>query len=184
MPTLPAYTAIKLKTYKSEKLYQKLKAKRAIRDYILQSEKAAKFYTGLSKCHQETVWNFLGAAKSQLKIMDTKIISGRMKSMCIESQFLLTFMILRRNRNYTDVAIQFNVSAQLVSRVFKTWLNFLYFKFGDMRTHMFTKKKDIQKPLPKAFQNNTLKDTRVVIDATEISVENTLNFKQQGNIYR
>ena len=38
-------------------------------------------------------------------------------------------------------------------------------------------------PLPRAFRNPLLNKTRVVIDATEIEIESSVNYRQQGNIY-
>ena len=180
--TFPKFLAKKQRKPKAPPVTNKT----AIKDYILQSEPAAKFYTGISKCNQEALWNLIGPAKTQLTIIGCKrkTISGKLRSMCIESQFLLTLLILRRDRAYTDISFQFGISRGLIAKVFKTWLNYFYFKFKDLRDRMFTKKKDIMKPLPKVFQNSILKETRVVIDATELPMESTANFKNQGNIYR
>ena len=162
----------------------KLPLKTAIKDFVLDSEKRAKFYSGLTKWNHETLWNFLGRAKNRLKIIDTKTTSGRMTKMCVESQFLMTLMILRKGYEYTDVALTYKISRKTVARVFKTWLMFLYFKFGDLRNAMFTRKCDLMKPLPTVFQNEKLKEVRVIIDCTEIQIESVRNFKNQGNIYR
>ena len=172
---------------KSDEAARKKDAKNAkrsaIRNFILSSEKRGKFYTGLTKTHHEALWNFLGSARSQLSVLNSKKTSGKLAAMCIESQFLMTLFILRRDRAYMDVALQFNISHVTVSRIFKTWLMFMYHKFKDFEARMFTKKEDLMKPLPAAFKNPLLKDTRVVIDCTEVPLESAINYKNQGNIY-
>ena len=162
----------------------KLPLKTAIRDFVLDSEKRAKYYSGLTKWSHESLWNFLGPAKYQLQIIDSKTTSGRMTKMCVESQFLMTLMILRKGYEYTDVALTYKITIKTVAKVFKTWLMFMYFKFGDLRNAMFTRKCDLMKPLPSVFQNGKLKEVRVVIDCTEIQIESVRNYKNQGNIYR
>ena len=172
---------------KKEEIAQKKIAKnakrRAVKEFILTSEKHAKFYTGLMKPHHEALWNLLGDARSQLSILNSKKTSGQISAMCLESQFLMTLYILRRDRAYMDVALQFNISHITISRIFKTWLMFIYKKFKDIEGRMFTKKQDLMKPLPAAFKNPLLKETRVVIDCTEIPLESAINYKNQGNIY-
>ena len=158
--------------------------KSAIRDFVLESPKKAKFYTGLTKTCRDSLWEFLGKAKSQLSIIHTQQTSGKLRTMCIESQFLMTLMILRRGYDYLDVAYTYHMSKNTVARVFKTWLMFFYVKFKDIQDKMFTQKKDLMTPLPEVFCNETLKDVRVVIDCTEIPLQNVENYKNQGNIYR
>ena len=157
-----------------------------MRDFVLESEKKAKFYSGLTKSSHESLWNFLGQAKFQLSIIDFggNYISGKMKAMCVESQFLLCLMILRRGYVYHDVAFTFKLSRHTVAAVFKTWLIFLYVKFKDIQEIMFTRSCDLMKPLPVCFQNALLKKVRVVVDCTEIPVQSVRDYKNQGNIYR
>ena len=51
-----------------------------------------------------------------------------------------------------------------IFKIFKTWLLFMYWKFKDLSVKMFKKRSQIRKPLPRAFRNSLLKNTRVVID--------------------
>jgi len=62
-----------------------------------------------------------------------------------------------------------------VSSVFKTWLIFMFRKFGDSewRKAMFVETQNLPQP-PKPFQNDYLKNVRVVIDTTSIEVSNFL----------
>ena len=51
----------------------------------------------------------------------------------------------------------------LVSQVFKTWLQFFYYEFKEFEEEWFIKTKDIPKPLPKCFRNPIMEKVRVII---------------------
>jgi hypothetical protein len=150
---------------------------------FLQDEKKAKFFTGLNKEQRASLYDFLGEAKEMLTIIGRKppTMTGALRSLSVKCQFLMTLMILRRNKTYQEVAMLFDVTTSVVSEVFKTWLQFIYCKFQDFKQSMFTKRSDIKKPLPFAFQNQLFKNIRVIIDCTEIEIEDTDNFDQHGN---
>ena len=93
----------------------------------------------------------------------TNAISGNMKSISVEDQFSLMLCILRRGWTYTEAGYMFNINVQIASSVFKTWLLFMYRKFGDIRDQMYTKRSDIPQPLPKCFRNDLLKDVRIIV---------------------
>jgi hypothetical protein len=155
-----------------------------ISQFILRNSKCAYFYTGLTEEQRQVLFDFLGPAKRKLSIFGFQNkLSRKMKNISILSQFLMTLYILRRNRLFTGIAHDFEISRILVSRVFVTWLQFMFYKFMDIRQQMFVKKCDIPKPLPRHFQNPICRETRVVIDCTELFIENAENFKQQSNTY-
>ena len=158
--------------------------KTAIRDFVLENPKKAKFYSGLTQWSHESLWNFLGPAKFELSILYSKHVSGKLKTMCVQSQFLLCLMILRRGYYYADIGFTFKLSKNTVAKIFKTWLIFLYVKFKDLQDTLFTRRCDLMKPLPDCFQNVLMKNVRVVVDCTEIQLQSVRNYKNQGNIYR
>ena len=158
--------------------------KHGIRDFVLENHKKAKFYTGLTKFSKVSLWNFLGPAKYELSIIGSKYISGKSIAMCVESQYLMCLMILRRGYVYQDIAYTFKLSRHTVASIFKTWLQLFYVKFKDIEKIMFTRSCDLMKPLPACFQNSLLKNVRVVVDCTEIPVQSVRNYQNQGNIYR
>ena len=69
-----------------------------------------------------------------------KLESGEQKSLSVSCQFLMTLLILRRNRLYQDVAHQFDLDRNLVSNVFITWLCFMYNRFRLIQEEMFQAK--------------------------------------------
>lgn len=149
--------------------------------FVEDSTASAFFYTGLKEEHRNILWDFLGDAKTNLTIFKTNRKSSELRSLSVKSQFLLTLLILRRDRKFSDCAFHFKIGKVLVGRVFKTWIQFMYQKFKDIKDIMFVKKKDIKKPLPVHFQNPLCRDVRVVIDCTEIFIENASDFKEQGH---
>ena len=71
-----------------------------------------------------------GEAKYTLQIIGRKqgTISRNLDSMSVESQFLLTLMILRREYDYLEVAYLFDYSSRTMSAIFTTWLQSIYCK--------------------------------------------------------
>ncbi len=159
--------------------------KTPVKDFVLSNEKRAFFFTGMKKHERDSLWNFLGPAKNVLEILDRspKTTSGQLMSMSVECQFLLLLLILRRNKTFLELSLTFCVSRPLVSQIFRTWLQFLFCKFRDIKQEMFIKRSDIPRPLPRHFNNKLLRNVRCVIDGTELKVQSSTDFKQQGNMF-
>ena len=116
----------------------------------------ARFFTGLDDYDRQTLRLFLGEEMSQLRMIDQDMMSGNM-SISIECQFLLTLTILRRNYDYGEAAHIFGLATEenaksdqaysIASRIFRTWLFFMYRKFSDreFRNRMFVEQKDLPK---------------------------------------
>ena len=65
-----------------------------------------------------------------------------------------------------DLADRFGVHPSTVSRIFITWVNFLYFKFKDIS--LWPSSAKVQQHMPACFKKYPT--TRVIIDATEVKV--------------
>lgn len=169
---------------KTADLEEKLRSSQSLSAFILESEEKAQYYTGLDKTSRDAIWNFLGEAKDHLHIFGTKkLTSGKMKKLSVSDQFLLTLFKLRCNYPYADLEYRYGVNRKTLARVFKTWLQFMFLKFKAIEKRMFTLKSDLPQPLPKAFMNSLLKDTRVVIDCSELFIESSSDFEAQGNVF-
>jgi hypothetical protein len=155
--------------------------KDSVEKFVDKTPETCLFYTGLTRDQCEVLWNFLGDDRNDLLIFKSFRTSASLRTISIRSQFFLTLLILRRNRLFKDVAFQFNLGPHLVGKVFKTWLQFMYLKFKSLKDIMFIKKRDIPKPLPKHFQNPLCRDTRVVIDCTEIFLQSSSHFEEKGD---
>ena len=153
----------------------------------------ARYFTGLDDYDRQTLRLFLGKDMPNLKMIDQDRLSGSMP-ISIECQFLLTLTILRRNYDYGEAAHIFGLATEenaksdqaysIASRIFRTWLFFMYRKFHDreFRQRMFVEKKDLPK-LPLDFQNEMLENVRAVIDVTSITIEKPGNLQKQSNTF-
>ena len=126
-----------------------------------------------------------GPASQQLAMVDHEgVLSGNMTSITVADQLSLTLSILRRAWTYKEAAYMFGVSPRIASSVFKTWLMFIYYTFNDMRDRIYTKRSDFTLPLPKCFNNDLLRNVRIILDCTEVKIEGSTNYEEQGNTYR
>ena len=97
-------------------------------------------------------------------------------------QLLLTLMKLRLNPGHLDLATRFNCSTSTVSNVFITILSALYdiFYVGIMENNIPKRTKN-QTSLPKCFL--PFPNCRIILDCTEIAVENTEKLDTKCSLY-
>ena len=167
--------AIETKLQKSNAKWLDFTRDDKISKFVLKDENTAQRFTGLNYSARNHLWDFLGPAKYELPMWKRTCLSGHLKSMCVEDQFLLTLVILRKGWDYCEVATIFDLDQQIVSSTFKTWLQFMYCQFKEMEEVLFTKAKDIDKEtIPKCFQKTKeFQNVRCVIDCTEIFIESS-----------
>ena len=104
-------------------------------------------------------------------------------SLSLRCQLALTLWRLRRGTTICELSYHFKVNDDLISRITATWIQFMFHKFNDIRAAMFVPKEMHPKPLPRHFRNAMLKDTRIVIDCTELYTESSKCHAQKGNMY-
>ena len=103
------------------------------------------------------------------------------RGLSVECQFLLTLMILRRDKSFEECAILFNVSDTLVSQVFKTWVAFFKSVLEGVQEYVSSLTlEDLPRP-PKAFRNKLLRKVRFSLDTTSFKCQSTKNYRTQGN---
>ena len=89
---------------------------------------------------------------------------GRARSLRPLDEFFIVMCRLRQGFPEDHLAQLFNVSASTVRRIFVTWVNFMFFKFGQI--NIWPSRKVID-TMPKSFKGR-YKSTRVIIDCTEV----------------
>lgn len=93
---------------------------------------------------------------------------GRPRTLPPIEEFFLVLVRLRLGLLEQDLAYRFNISSTTVSRIFSTWINFLFIKLQEIP--LWPPREVVRAGLPKAFRE-LYPTTRVVLDATEIRVE-------------
>lgn len=161
-------------------------------ELILQDKKKAKYFIGLYPGQFEILLDFLGPAKFSLQYWYGNRKSekncvgvagskpGQNGRITIREELFITLLRLRRGFALKTIAYICNVSESVVSRIFNTWIQFMFLQFKEMKYLMFPSRKILKPVLPKVFKS--FKNIRCSIDCTEFFVQTPRNYSQQGNV--
>jgi len=142
-------------------------------EHIKDDDDAIKFNTGfLTFAHLMACFNFLGPAVSNLcygkKKCNTPVAGGRPHCLSPLNEFFLTMCRLRQSLKEQDLAYRFLISQPSVSRIFNTWVSFMFYKFKEVP--LWPSRDVIDAHVPSCFRS-MYPTTRCVIDATELFIE-------------
>lgn len=141
---------------------------------IADDDSKVAFYTGFSSyAHLKVCFDFLGPATNHLHYRDsTRVTHERKKtrprSLSPLNEFFLTLVRLRLGLLEEDIGYRFGVSQSTVSRIFTTWINFLYLQFKQIP--IWPPREFVQAHMPNVFKQQ-YPTTRVIIDATELFIQ-------------
>lgn len=93
---------------------------------------------------------------------------GRPRSLKPVDEFFLTLCRLRQGFAELHLAHLFNVSQPTVSRIFISWINYMYLKLGHI--NIWPSRELVDETMPQDFKAK-YPSTRVIIDCTEIRCE-------------
>lgn len=146
-------------------------------EQIKDDDQAIKFYTGfVTFAHLMTCFHFLVPAATNLcygsRKSDTPVPVGRFRCLSPLNEFFLTMCRLRLLLREQDLPYQFQISQPTVSRIFNTWISFIYFKFKEVP--LWPTREAIDQFMPTCFRS-MYPTTRCIIDATEIFIEMPAN---------
>ena len=120
-----------------------------------------KYYTGfLNFEHFNFFFNCLGPAAFELNYKCTLLGP--------KDELFLCLMKLRQAKDDEELSFFFGLSQSTVGRIFRTWLNFLYFQLKELDLWLDTE--IISEHMPAQFKKS-FSETKVIIDATEIPVK-------------
>ena len=103
------------------------------------------------------------------KIPDTKCRkTGRPRKLSGLEEFFIVMCRLRRGYAELHLAHLFGVSQSTISRLFITYINFMYLKFGQV--NIWPERTVVDATMPDVFKDK-YPNTRVIIDCTEIRCE-------------
>jgi len=142
---------------------------------IKTKDSLACYYTGFSSYYAlKSFYNFLGLAVDQFTYSydgptaDEEIKRCRPRTLPPLEEFFMTMVRLRAGLFEQDIANRFQVSQSTVSRILCTWINFLHLRLKEIP--LWPPKELVRMNMPWEFAEN-YPSTRVIIDATEIFVE-------------
>ena len=90
---------------------------------------------------------------------------GRPRTLTPSEEFFLVLCRLRQGFSEIHLAHLFKISQSTVSRIFISWINFMYLKLGQI--NIWPSRKVVNESMPEAFKEK-YPSTRVIIDCTEV----------------
>ena len=157
---------------------------------IQNDNEQCKFYTGLTWLQLMSLWDMLGSSKNKLTYWNQILHEcerspekrpGLKRKLEPFDELFLTLVRLRTGLLNADLAYRFGISKTLVSKIVRTWIQFLFLEFSRFRDAMFPTRGIIARNLPSSFKS--FKGVRAIIDCCEFFVEQPRNFAQQGHLY-
>ena len=151
-----------------------------------------RFYTGIQdyKTFKIFLDSFMPAAKNlvyygsktcaeRLVIVDV-VKHGPKRCLTPEQEFFLALVRLRLGLMEVDLATRAGVSQSQISRVFITWVDFLYSR---LRSYpIWPTRESVDFTMPTAFKE-LYPTTRVIIDCSELFIETPSSFRSQSAAY-
>lgn len=116
------------------------------------------------KANEEVPQNFYEENNEQ----DDQNKRGRKCKIDANDQFFIVMCRLRRGFAEQHIAHLYGVAQSTISRVFTTWMNFMYLKFAPIC--IWPSRQTIDETMPAIFKEK-YPNTRVIIDCTEVRCE-------------
>ena len=144
-------------------------------EQIANDNKLVHFYTGFENYEKLMIcYKFLGPCVNQLShwkkgvgerdLLETR---GAPRLLTPLNEFFLVLCRMRLGLLEQDLAFRFGISQPTVSRICITWINAMYSKFKEVS--IWPTRQQVDAKMPASFADYPT--TRVVIDATEIFIE-------------
>lgn len=105
---------------------------------------------------------------------------GRARSLQPIEEYFLVLCRLRQGFHEDHLAHLFNISTSTVSRIFITWINFMYLRLGEV--NIWKSREAIDLSMPEAFKAK-YKSTRVIIDCTEVKCQMPSSLHLNGELF-
>lgn len=134
------------------------------------SDSDAKFYTGLSLTVLLTLIQTLSVFGKKLPY-----------KLKIEDQILSVLLRLRLGLTFSDLGRRFNISTQLMSSIFHSWINIMA-KHLYENCVMWLPRDTIRRTLPSSFKD-TYPKTTCIIDCSEIFIQRPVQLKARGKTW-
>lgn len=143
-----------------------------------QGSKYFKYYTGFD--HETFMKIFKILAPRDDVPLKYSVNMSCLKNLLPVNQFLLSVAKLRVNFEFSHLGHLFHVSANDAGRIFRAWINYMYFKFGEIS--LWPKRQIIIDNMPVGFRED-FPTVMVILDGTEIKIERPSSLRTQSQCY-
>ena len=93
---------------------------------------------------------------------------GRKRTLKPEEEFFMVMCRLRQGFHEKHLTFLFGISQPTVSRIFVSWINFMFLRFGIINT--WPSRDEVEKTMPQDFKAK-YPNKRVILDCTEIKCQ-------------
>lgn len=122
--------------------------------------------------------NYYNSASTNASKHPSYIVSrGRPRDLCDIDELFLTMTRLRLGLLERDLADRFKIKQQVVSQIFATWIDRLFYSLGLLS--FLSDRETLKNNLPKCFKSG-YEDVYLIIDCTEIFIEKPSQVIQQS----
>ena len=187
---------LKLKVTELEEYIEKLKAPQFSLEKIKDDDSAVRFYTGFPnfsslfavfqyfrpKFEHVHYWQGPKSGNKKDLFYQSQLNStkpGPKRKLALIDEFFLVLVRLKVGLFLGDLSDRFCISTGLLSKIFTTWINFLYLELPLL--FPFPSQTLIRKQMPKQFK--AYPTTRIIIDGTEIFIEVPSSMKSQSQTW-
>jgi len=164
-------------------------------DKLKNDDSAVRFYTGfpnfdtlmdvfsylLPKLEHITYWRGSDTTVNTEKVSDKSRSTkpGPKRKLSLLEEFVLVLMRLKVGLFLNDLADRFGISLAQSSKIFTTWINFLYHELPLL--FPFPSRAKIDKLMPSEFERYP--STRIIIDCTELFIEVPSSMRAQSQTW-
>lgn len=121
------------------------------------------------------------ASKTNFSTDDSSVDKGgRPRSLSPLDEFFLTMCRMRQGFPEEHLAHLYDICTSTVSRIFISWLNYMYLKLGALT--IWPSRETVDRTMPEDFKKK-YSSTRVIIDCTEIRCQMPSSLQLNGELY-
>ena len=156
-------------------------------------DSATKFYTGFPnysslmatfeyfepKVNRMHYWGYKECRETSDAILRDKSSRGRKRTLSHLDEFVLVLIRLKLGLFVSDLADRFRISPATVSKIFTTWICFLFNELPSL--FPFPSKELVLKNMPSQFK--AFPNTRIILDCTELFTEVPSSMKSQSQTW-
>ena len=156
---------------------------------IKHSDKLVSFYTGFPSYKElEACFNVIDPGKNGENILyidghtsdDKRRPSSKPRKLDVKDEFLMCLVRLRLGLFSEDLAFRFNVSKSTVSRLWLSWLNFMYLRLGQL--DIWPTQDSIRKTMPHSMKEK-YPSLEWIIDAFKLQTQRPSSLVLQSQAY-